>query len=107
MQVFTYSEARQNLSKLLSIAQMEEVEIRKRDGSAFSLKLKQDTTASPFDVPGIDTDATTKLTRLKYAPRHHAPKSPRPDSPVRSRRGRAENRQQTSRLTPKRSAHQP
>jgi len=59
MQVFTYSEARQNLSKLLSIAQMEEVEIRKRDGSAFSLKLKQDTTASPFDVPGIDTDATT------------------------------------------------
>ncbi len=35
MKVFTYSEARQNLSKLLKIAQKEEVEIRRRDGSTF------------------------------------------------------------------------
>ena len=37
MQVFTYSEARQNLSKLLVLAQTEEVEIRRKDGSIFSL----------------------------------------------------------------------
>ena len=37
MKVFTYSEARQNLAKLLIIAQKEEVEIRRRDGTTFSL----------------------------------------------------------------------
>ncbi len=44
MKVFTYSEARQNLSKLLLLAQKEEVEIRRRDGTIFSLtcKRKQD-----------------------------------------------------------------
>ncbi len=55
MKVFTYSEARQNLAKLLIIAQKEEVEIRRRDGFAFSLTSKQKKTRSPFDVPGIIT----------------------------------------------------
>ncbi len=59
MQVFTYSEARQNLSKLLKLAQKEEVEIRRRDGALFSLTKKKKA-ASPFDVPGIKTKATTK-----------------------------------------------
>jgi len=60
MKVFTYSEARQNLSKLLNIAQKEEVEIRRRDGSAFSLISKKEKRKSPFDVRGIKTKATTK-----------------------------------------------
>ncbi len=59
MQVFTYSEARQNLSKLLIIAQKEEVEIRRRDGTAFSLTSKKGKTKSPFDIPGIKTKAFT------------------------------------------------
>ena len=59
MKVFTYSEARQNLSKLLLLAQKEEVEIRRRDGTIFSLTSKKNKTASPFDVPGIKTKATT------------------------------------------------
>ncbi len=59
MKVFTYSEARQNLSKLLLLAQKEEVEIRRRDGSVFSLTSKNKKSASPFDVPGINTKATT------------------------------------------------
>jgi hypothetical protein len=59
MKVFTYSEARQNLSKLLIMAQKEEVEIRRKDGSVFSLKSKQGKSKSPFDVPGIKTRATT------------------------------------------------
>jgi len=60
MKVFTYSEARQNLSKLLLLAQKEEVEIRRRDGTIFSLKSKKGKLTSPFDVPGIKTKATTE-----------------------------------------------
>ena len=60
MKVFTYSEARQNLSKLLKIAQREEVEIRRRDGTVFSLVSKKKEKKSPFDVPGIKTKASTQ-----------------------------------------------
>lgn len=60
MKVFTYSEARQNLAKLLVIAQKEEVEIRRRDGTIFSLLSKKKTASSPFDIPGIKTKATTQ-----------------------------------------------
>ncbi len=60
MKVFTYSEARQNLSKLLLLAQKEEVEIRRRDGTIFSLKSKDRKRSSPFDVPGIHTKVTTE-----------------------------------------------
>ena len=59
MKTFTYSEARQNLARLLILAQKEEVEIRRQDGSVFSLKAKKSATKSPFDVPGINTRATT------------------------------------------------
>lgn len=59
MKVFTYSEARQNLSKLLVLAQREEVEIRRKDGSTFSLRAKQRESKSPFDVPGVNTNVTT------------------------------------------------
>ena len=55
MKVFTYSEARQNLSKLLSMAQKEEIEIRRKDGSVFVLKSKRGKAGSPFDLPGIKT----------------------------------------------------
>ncbi len=60
MKVFTYSEARQNLSKLLLLAQNEEVEIRRKDGAVFSLISKKKESKSPFDVPGIKTQATTQ-----------------------------------------------
>lgn len=60
MKVFTYSEARQNLSKLLIIAQNEEIEIRRKDGAIFSLTSKMKKVTSPFDIPGIKTKATTQ-----------------------------------------------
>lgn len=60
MKVFTYSEARQNLSKLLQLAQKEEIEIRRKDGSVFSLKAKDQKTKSPFNVAGVKTKATTQ-----------------------------------------------
>lgn len=59
MKVFTYSEARQNLSQLLTLAQNEEVEIRRRDGSVFVLRAKQQSPTSPFDIRGVRTKATT------------------------------------------------
>lgn len=64
MQVFIYSEAHQNLSKLFVLAQTEEVEIRRKDGSVFSLISKEKSSKSPFDVP---TKATTpnKLNAVK------------------------------------------
>jgi hypothetical protein len=60
MKVFTYSEARQNLAKLLLMAQDEEIEIRRKDGSIFSLTAKKSQKKSPFDVSGINTKATTQ-----------------------------------------------
>lgn len=60
MKVFTYSEARQNLSKLLIIAQDEEIEIRRKDGAIFSLISKKKKVKSPFDISGIQTKATTQ-----------------------------------------------
>ena len=60
MKVFTYSEARQNLSKLLLLAQKEEVQIRRKDGAIFSLISKKKEEKSHFDIPGIKTRATTK-----------------------------------------------
>lgn len=59
MRVFTYSEARQNLAKLLTLAQTETVRIRRRDGSVFSLSAEPEPKTSPFDVPGVKTQATT------------------------------------------------
>ena len=59
MKSFTYSEARQNLSKLLVLAQKEEIEIRRKDGTVFLLRSKGTESKSPFDVPGIRTAANT------------------------------------------------
>jgi len=60
MKAFTYSEARQNLSRLLEIAQEEEVEIRRRDGTTFSLTTKKTEEKSPFDVNGLKTKVSTQ-----------------------------------------------
>lgn len=60
MKVFTYSEARQNFSKILQLALNEEVEIRRKDGSIFSLKSKARKSKSPFDIAGVKTRATTQ-----------------------------------------------
>jgi hypothetical protein len=60
MKIFTYSEARQNLAKLLQMAQDEVIEILRNDGSIFSLTAKKSQMKSPFDVSGINTKAITK-----------------------------------------------
>ena len=59
MNSFTYSQARQNLAKLLVLVQNEEIEIRHKDGAVFLLRSKHTGSKSPFDVPGIGTAANT------------------------------------------------
>ena len=59
MKIFTYSEARQNLARLLALAQREEVEIRRKDERVFSVRAKESAVGSPFDVPCVSTQATT------------------------------------------------
>ncbi len=58
MKVYTYSEARQRLAEVLNIAKNEEVVIKRRGGETFSIVFRKER-KSPFDVPGIDTKATT------------------------------------------------
>ena len=59
MRLYTYSDARQQFSKVLDIAKKEgKVLIRRRDGSLFSLVPEREST-SPFDVKGVTTEVTT------------------------------------------------
>lgn len=60
MQVFTYSEARQKLARLLDeAASSGKALIRRRDGRTFAVTPER-SARSPLDVPGIDTDVTTQ-----------------------------------------------
>jgi len=60
MQVYTYSEARQNLASVLDEAEQSgKVLIRRKDGRAFALVPEQSGT-SPLDVPAIDANISTK-----------------------------------------------
>lgn len=58
MKVYTYSQARQNLSKILDEAKSDgEVIIKRRDGNTFTLKpISQD--SSLLDVTGVESDVT-------------------------------------------------
>jgi hypothetical protein len=57
--IYTYSEARQNLASLLDKAAQEgEVKIRRKDGQIFVVK-PESKSGSPLDVEGIDLDLTS------------------------------------------------
>ena len=59
MKLYTFSDARQQFSKVLDTAKKEgKVLIRRRDGSLFSLSAEK-AVVSPFDVEGISTKVTT------------------------------------------------
>jgi hypothetical protein len=59
MRVFTYSEARKRLARVLDLARKEEVLIKRRGGETFSLT-RTSPRQSPFDVPAVKTRATTR-----------------------------------------------
>lgn len=55
MKVYTYSEARQQLARVLDEArQGGEIRIRRSDGTEFSVQPVR-AVKSPLDVPGVDT----------------------------------------------------
>jgi hypothetical protein len=57
--IFTYSEARQNLASLLEKAAKEgEVKIRRKDGRVFVIR-PEPKTGSALDVEGIDLGVTS------------------------------------------------
>lgn len=58
MKAYSYTEARKHLAEVLDTAKKEEVIIKRRGGDIFTLSLKK-TSKSPFDIPGINTAATT------------------------------------------------
>jgi hypothetical protein len=60
MNVYTYSEARQNLASLLDQAAREgEVRIRRKDGQVFVIRV-QPKEKSPFEVRGVDLGISTQ-----------------------------------------------
>ena len=59
MKTFTYSEARRRLAAVLDLARKETVIITRRGGDKFSLSYNP-APDSPFDVPGIKTQASTQ-----------------------------------------------
>lgn len=60
MGVYTYSEARQKLARVLDEAESTgKVIIRRKDGRTFALVPEQ-MSASPLDVPSIKTDISTR-----------------------------------------------
>ena len=60
MKVYTYSEARQRLARLLDEAREGgEIRIKRRDGSEFAVKPIR-SRRSPLDVPGVDTGVTAE-----------------------------------------------
>ena len=60
MDVYTYSEARQNLSSVLKKAESDgKVLIRRKDGKTYAL-VPERPTASPLDVPSIKADISTQ-----------------------------------------------
>ena len=58
MKVYTYSEARQKLARLLDEARKGgEIRIKRRDGSEFAIRPVR-SGGSPLDVPGVETGVT-------------------------------------------------
>ena len=59
MKIYTYSQARQSLAKLLDEASKEgAVRIRRRDGRTFVIQ-PESSNKSPLDIEGVDLGVTT------------------------------------------------
>ena len=60
MKVYTYSEARRWLSRVLDEARDGgEIRIKRRDGAEFAIRPVEGR-GSPLDVPGVDTGVSTE-----------------------------------------------
>ena len=73
MKVYTYSQARQMLTKLLDDARRDgQVQIKRRDGQTFVIKPVEEK-GSPLDVAGVTTDIS--LDELNQAVRESRERS--------------------------------
>jgi len=59
MKVYSYSQARQNLSEVLNRSKSEDVLIRRRGGEVFRVS-PQPRAGSPLDIKAVRTQATTE-----------------------------------------------
>ena len=60
MKIYTYTEARQNLSLVLDQTQQEGyVQIKRRNGRKYLITPLIENGTSPLDIPGIDCDIET------------------------------------------------
>ena len=60
MNVYTYSEARQNFATVLDTANRKgKVLIKRKDGTTFAI-VPEKVKRSPLDVPGVRTNVSTK-----------------------------------------------
>lgn len=59
MKVYSFSQARQNLSKVLNRAKSEKVFIRRRGGDVFRIAPEK-RQGSPLDIPSIKTNLKTE-----------------------------------------------
>lgn len=60
MKSYTYSEARENLATVLEEAARDgEVEVRRRDGTAFRILPLRNSKRSPLDVKGVKVTIST------------------------------------------------
>ena len=93
MNIYTFSEARQQLATLLNEARRDgEVRIRRRDGQVFVVQPAADDDRSPLDVPGIDTTlARGELAEILRDSRRSTPRMVRevPVKPAKRKKGRA------------------
>jgi prevent-host-death family protein len=79
MRVYTYSEARQKLAKVLEQAESTgRVLIRRRDGRTFALT-PENGTSSPLNVPSIKTNLSTReiVTVVRQAREKGRPRRPK------------------------------
>ena len=53
MKIYTYSQAREKLARILEESKTEEIVIRRRKGDMFSITPKNTLSRSPFDVVGL------------------------------------------------------
>ncbi len=86
MNVYTYSQARQNLAALLEQAAREgEVRIKRKDGLVFVVRL-QPRTDSPLDVDGVDLGLTAEeIVQFVQEGRDPSRRARPPEEPARNR----------------------
>jgi len=60
MKIYTFSQARQELARILEESKNEEVIISRRSGDSFAIVPQKPRHRSPFDVPGLNKEISRR-----------------------------------------------